>query len=95
MNFSASLIRTSHLTGTGISINIGLITYRLLRGNRKNYWKLKVLCGAFGRLVLYRFGRLLTSYHALFVSMVSYIHYECSYYAFVSATHVLSLSLSQ
>lgn len=41
--YSANLIRTTHLTGT--STDIGLILGQVLRGERKNLWKLKVLVG--------------------------------------------------
>jgi hypothetical protein len=39
--YSANLIRSTHLTGT--STDIGLFIGQLLRGNRKNIWKLLVL----------------------------------------------------
>jgi PAS domain S-box-containing protein len=41
--YSANLIRTTHLTGT--STDIGLIMGQMMRGNWKNLWKFKVLCG--------------------------------------------------
>ncbi|KAL3764452.1 hypothetical protein ACHAW5_000116 [Stephanodiscus triporus] len=41
--YTANLIRTSHLTGT--STDIGLILGQMLRGNWKNFWRLKVLVG--------------------------------------------------
>lgn len=41
--YTANLIRTSHHTGT--STDIGIIIGQILRGNWKNYWKLKVLIG--------------------------------------------------
>lgn len=39
--YSANLIRSTHLTGT--STDIGLFIGQLIRGNRKNLWKLLVL----------------------------------------------------
>jgi len=41
--YSANLIRTTHLTGT--TTDIGLFVGQLLRGNRKNLWKLRILVG--------------------------------------------------
>ena len=57
--YSANLIRTSHHTGT--STDIGIIIGQILRGNWKNYWKLKVLIGLASS---FWFGGLISFYSA-------------------------------
>lgn len=57
--YTANLIRTCHHTGT--STDIGLILGQMLRGNWKNYWRLKVLVGLTSS---FWFGGLISFYAA-------------------------------
>ena len=62
--YTANLIRTSHHTGT--STDIGLILGQMLRGNWKNYWRLKLLIGLASS---FWFGGLIS-----FIAATEYFH---------------------
>eukprot|EP00574_Skeletonema_japonicum_P003658 CAMPEP_0201716630 /NCGR_PEP_ID=MMETSP0593-20130828/2563_1 /ASSEMBLY_ACC=CAM_ASM_000672 /TAXON_ID=267983 /ORGANISM="Skeletonema japonicum, Strain CCMP2506" /LENGTH=569 /DNA_ID=CAMNT_0048206477 /DNA_START=65 /DNA_END=1771 /DNA_ORIENTATION=+ len=87
--YSANLIRTSHLTGT--STDIGLIAGQMLRGNKKNYWKFKVLVGLAASFWL---GGLISFYSAQkFLSQS--LWFSAALYLLVGMTHCVYVVLSQ
>ncbi len=87
--YSANLIRTSHLTGT--STDIGLIAGQMLRGNKKNYWKFKVLVGLAASFWL---GGLISFYSAQRFLTQS-LWFSAALYLLVGMTHCFYVVLSQ
>jgi len=90
--YSANLIRTSHLTGT--STDIGLIMGQMLRGERKNYWKFKVLVGLAtsfwtGGLVSFYSARHFL-HHSLWFSAALYLTIGLTLVTYVVATQRVS-----
>jgi uncharacterized membrane protein YoaK (UPF0700 family) len=91
--YTANLIRTSHLTGT--STDIGLILGQMLRGNWKNYWRLKVLVGLASS---FSFGGLISFYaateyfhRAFWFSAGLFFGIGMAHLAYVMLTHKISL----
>jgi uncharacterized membrane protein YoaK (UPF0700 family) len=91
--YTANLIRTSHLTGT--STDIGLILGQMLRGNWKNYWRLKVLVGLASS---FWFGGLISFYaateyfhRALWFSAGLFFGIGMAHLAYVMLTQKVSL----
>ena len=87
--YSSNLIRTTHLTGT--STDIGLILGQMIRGNKKNYWKFKVLVGLASSFWL---GGLI-SFYAATAFLSNALWFSAALYLTIGLTHITFVVLTQ